>query len=91
MAVLFHWMGLSMKATIWHLNGRGARDWCLELRGELLSRFDYKDDAIRDAAWRARTLDDAQLIIHRLDGSIERELRFAAGAIRPAAGRPTRT
>jgi hypothetical protein len=65
-----------MKPTVWHLICRSPEDWHLEQRGELLARFDHKDDAIREAAWRARQIEDAQLMIHRADGTIERELRF---------------
>lgn len=72
-----------MKPITWHLTCRTPGDWHLEQRGELLVRFDHKDDAIREAARRARQVEEAQLVIHRADGTIERELRFG-----PADGRP---
>jgi len=43
-----------------------------------LIRFDHKDDAIREAAWRARQGDGGHLVIHRADGSVEQSLRFEA-------------
>lgn len=69
-----------MKLTLWHLICRSPRDWRIEQRGELLIRFDYKDDAIREITRRARDLEEAQLVIHRADGSVEREMRFDHGA-----------
>jgi hypothetical protein len=69
-----------MKPTIWHVVYRDARDWLLEQRGELLLRFDYRDDAIREGQLRARLLasqgDQTKLLIHRADGSIEKEMCF---------------
>jgi len=67
-----------MKPATWHLICRNANDWRLEQRGELLIRFDHKDDAIREAAWRARQGDGGHLVIHRADGSVEQSLRFEA-------------
>lgn len=67
-----------MKPTVWHLTCRNANDWHLEQRGDLLIRFDHKDDAIREAAWRAREGDGGDLVIHRADGSVEQSLHFEA-------------
>jgi hypothetical protein len=73
-----------MKTKTWHITGRDEHDWRLEEKGELLIRFDYRDDAIREAALRAQAREadgeQAHLVIHRLDGSVERELHFGRPA-----------
>lgn len=74
-----------MKVMTWHISRRDERDWLLELCGELLARFDYKDDAIREGQWRAcASPADAKraVIVHRQDGTIEREFHFGADAAR---------
>ena len=68
-----------MKPTILHLICRSQHDWRLEKSGELLIRFDYKDDAIREVAWRAHEYNETQLVIHHADGSVEREILFGPG------------
>ncbi|HEY6943455.1 hypothetical protein [Dokdonella sp.] len=77
----------AMTTSTWHITGRGEREWRIEERGELLNRFDYRDDAIREAARRGRAREAdgerTHLVIHRLDGSIERELHFGRPAFRP--------
>ncbi|TCO38188.1 DUF2188 domain-containing protein [Dokdonella fugitiva] len=76
-----------MKTKTWHITARNERDWHIEEKGELLIRFDYRDDAIREAARRAQAHEaegeQAHLVIHRLDGSIERELHFGRPSFRP--------
>ncbi|MGN6520329.1 MAG: DUF2188 domain-containing protein [Dokdonella sp.] len=76
-----------MKTKTWHITGRDERDWRLEEKGELLIRFDYRDDAIREAARRAHAREadgeQAHLVIHRLDGTVEREMHFGGPAFRP--------
>jgi hypothetical protein len=68
-----------MKVMTWHISCRDERNWLLELCGELLLRFDYKDDAIREGRWRAdacATHGRRAVIVHRRDGTIEHEFHF---------------
>jgi hypothetical protein len=88
------------KHMTWHITCRNEHDWRLEQDGELLVRFDYKDDAIREGRRRAYVCEMdgglAHLVVHRQDGTIEHEMHsdrggFAALAVaRPPAGRHER-
>ena len=67
-----------MERAVYDVLPGGGR-WRITLRGETVTSFVGKAEAITHAVYLARTLQPSQVVLRRADGSIERKWTYGDG------------
>jgi len=69
-----------MARTVMHVVHKNGKGWVVEHTGNELATHATKDDAVKDSQQRGHAMEakgqDAQLVIHHQDGSIETEYTY---------------